>query len=144
MPNQRGPQRRRQERRENKRVERELLTDANALRTARERAMVETAPMASMPTDQWSATCGGFQAMTDLHTAIEDLRAALIDEDAGNGHVRDCAFEVVDAHARATAAPGSKRRATRRMCDGRAGSSPGAGVSLRRRGADEVEPAVHA
>ena len=43
--------------------------------------------------------------MTDLHTAIEDLRAALIDEDAGNGHVRDCAFEVVDAHARATAAP---------------------------------------
>ena len=37
--------------------------------------------------------------MTDLHTAIKDLRAALIDEDAGNGHVRDCAFEVVDAHA---------------------------------------------
>ena len=43
--------------------------------------------------------------MTDLHTAIEDLRAALIDEDAGNGHVRDCAFEVVDAHDQATAAP---------------------------------------
>ena len=37
--------------------------------------------------------------MTDLQTAIKDLRDALIDEDAGNGHVRDCAFEVVDAHA---------------------------------------------
>ena len=46
--------------------------------------------------------------MTDLHTAIEDLRAALIDEDAGNGHVRDCAFEVVDAHARAVAAWAAK------------------------------------
>ena len=43
--------------------------------------------------------------MTDLHTAIEDLRAALSDEDAGSGHVRDCAFEVVDAHAQATSAP---------------------------------------
>ena len=32
-----------------------------------------------------------------LRTAVEDLRAALVDEDAGNGHVRDCAFEVVEA-----------------------------------------------
>ena len=59
MPNQRGPQRRRQERRENKRVERELLTDANALRAARERAMVETAPMANMPTEQWQRDLWG-------------------------------------------------------------------------------------
>ena len=59
MPNQRGPQRRRRDRRENKRVEREL------------------------------------------HTAIKDLRAAVIDEDAGNDHVRDCAFEVVEAYERA-------------------------------------------
>ena len=36
---------------------------------------------------------------SDLQTAIEDLRAALIDEDAGNGHVRDCAFEVVETYA---------------------------------------------
>ena len=43
--------------------------------------------------------------MTDLHTAIEDLHAALIDEDAGNDRVRDCAFEVVDAQAQAAAAP---------------------------------------
>ena len=40
MQNHRGSQRRRQERRENKRVERELLTDTGALRSARERAMV--------------------------------------------------------------------------------------------------------
>jgi len=32
-----------------------------------------------------------------LETTIRDLRAALVDEDAGNGHVRDCAFEVVEA-----------------------------------------------
>ncbi|MDD9989027.1 MAG: hypothetical protein OXQ31_22340 [Spirochaetaceae bacterium] len=32
-----------------------------------------------------------------LRTAVEDLRAALVDEDAGNGHVRDCPFEVVEA-----------------------------------------------
>lgn len=32
-----------------------------------------------------------------LQTAVEDLRAALVDEDAGNGQVRDCAFEVVEA-----------------------------------------------
>ena len=62
MPNRRGSQRRRQERRENKRVERELL-----------------------------------------HAAIKDLRAAVIDEDAGNDHVRDCAFEVVEAYERAVA-----------------------------------------
>lgn len=36
---------------------------------------------------------------SDLQTAIQDLRAALIDEDAGNGHVRDCAFEVVETCA---------------------------------------------
>ena len=34
-----------------------------------------------------------------LRTAIEDLRTALLDEDAGNGHVRDCAFEVVETYA---------------------------------------------
>ena len=33
-----------------------------------------------------------------LRTAVEDLRAALIDEDAGNDQVRDCAFEVVDTY----------------------------------------------
>ena len=60
MPNRRGSQRRRQERRENKRAAHELL-----------------------------------------HTAIKDLRAAVIDEDAGNDHVRDCAFEVVEAYERA-------------------------------------------
>ena len=59
MPNRRGSQGRRQERRENKRVERELLTDANALRAAHERAMVETAPMANMPTEQWERDLWG-------------------------------------------------------------------------------------
>ena len=54
MPNQRGSQRRRQERRENKRVERELLTDANALR-----ATVEAAPMANMPADRWERDVWG-------------------------------------------------------------------------------------
>ena len=57
MPNQRGPQRRRQERRENKRVE--LLTDVNALRAARERLMVETSPMANMPDDRWERDVWG-------------------------------------------------------------------------------------
>ena len=38
MQNHRGSQQRRQERRENKRVERALLTDSGALRAARERA----------------------------------------------------------------------------------------------------------
>ena len=59
MQNHRGSQRRRQERRENKRVERTLLTDINALRAARERAMVETAPMANLPTDQWERAVWG-------------------------------------------------------------------------------------
>ena len=59
MPNQRGPQRRRQERRENKRVERELLTDVNALRAARERLVVETAPLANMPAEQWERDLWG-------------------------------------------------------------------------------------
>lgn len=59
MPNQRGPQRRRQERRENKRAECELLTDTGALRAARERLMVETAPMANMPVDRWERYAWG-------------------------------------------------------------------------------------
>ena len=42
--------------------------------------------------------------MTDLATAILDLRAAVVDEDAGNDRVRDCAFEVVEAYAQAIAA----------------------------------------
>ena len=62
MPNRRGSQRRRQERRENKRTERELLTDTGALRAARERVMVETAPMANMPTDQWERDVWGFSS----------------------------------------------------------------------------------
>ena len=49
MQNRRGSQQRRRERRDNKRVARALLTDPDALRAARERAMVETAPMASAP-----------------------------------------------------------------------------------------------
>ena len=49
----------RQARRANKRVARDLLGDIDALRAARERAMVETAPMANLPTDQWErAVCG--------------------------------------------------------------------------------------
>ena len=61
MQNLRGSQRRRAERRENKRVERELLTDTGALRAARERVMVETAPMAArnMPTDAWERDLWG-------------------------------------------------------------------------------------
>ena len=51
-----------------------------------------------------------------LRTAIEDLRAALVDEDAGNGHVRDCAFEVVaawDAEAERTPTQASAQYLTR-------------------------------
>ena len=59
MQNHRGSQQRRRERRENKRVERTLLTDINALRAARERAMVETAPMANLPTDAWERSVWG-------------------------------------------------------------------------------------
>ena len=59
MPNREGSQRRRQERRQNKRAERELLTDINALRAARERATVEAAPMANMPTEQWERDLWG-------------------------------------------------------------------------------------
>ena len=59
MQNHRGSQRRRQERRENKWVERTLLTDINALRAARERATVETAPMANMPSDAWERSVWG-------------------------------------------------------------------------------------
>ena len=59
MQNHRGSQRRRRERRENKQVERTLLTDINALRAARERAMVETAPMANMPSDAWERSVWG-------------------------------------------------------------------------------------
>lgn len=53
---------------------------------------------------------------SDLQTAIQDLRDALSDEDAGNDRVRDCAFEVVDAHARATAAPAPPVPAARCEC----------------------------
>ncbi len=42
--------------------------------------------------------------MTDLASTIRDLRSALHDELAGNDRVRDCAFEVVEAYARAIAA----------------------------------------
>ena len=59
MQNHRGSQRRHQERLENKRVERTLLTDSGALRAARERAMVETAPMANMPSDEWERSVWG-------------------------------------------------------------------------------------
>ncbi|MDD9986370.1 MAG: hypothetical protein OXQ31_08880 [Spirochaetaceae bacterium] len=59
MQNLRGSQRRRAERRENKQVARELLTDRGALRAARERAMVEAAPMANMPTEQWERELWG-------------------------------------------------------------------------------------
>ena len=59
MQNHRGSQQRRRERRENKRVERTLLTDSRALRAARERAMVETAPMANMPSDAWERSVWG-------------------------------------------------------------------------------------
>ena len=59
MQNHRGSQRRRQEGRENRRVEREPLTDTGALRAARERAMVETSPLANMSTDEWERTVWG-------------------------------------------------------------------------------------
>ena len=59
MQNHQGSQQRRQERRDNKRVERALLTDINALRAARERAMVETAPMANLPSTAWERSVWG-------------------------------------------------------------------------------------
>ena len=59
MPNRRGSQRGRRQHRESKRAERELLTDTGALRAARERLMVETAPMANMPTEQWERDAWG-------------------------------------------------------------------------------------
>ena len=37
----------------NKRVPRDLLGDIDALRAARERATLETAPMRGMPADDW-------------------------------------------------------------------------------------------
>ena len=43
----------------NKQVARALLTDVDALRDARERAMVGTAPMANMPTAQWERDLWG-------------------------------------------------------------------------------------
>ena len=49
MQNHQGSQQRRRERRDNKRVARARLTDSGALRAACERAMVETAPMANLP-----------------------------------------------------------------------------------------------
>jgi len=61
MQNHQGSQRRRAARRQNKPAARELLlTDTGALRAARERAMVETAPMANMPTDKWERELWGF------------------------------------------------------------------------------------
>ena len=59
MQNHRGSQQRRQERRENKRVARALLTDSGALRAARERAMVEASPMANMPSTAWERAVWG-------------------------------------------------------------------------------------
>lgn len=59
MQNCQSSQRRRAERRENKQAARELLTDTGALRAARERAMVETSPMANMPTEQWERDLWG-------------------------------------------------------------------------------------
>ena len=59
MQKHQGSQQRRRECRDNKRVERALLTDINALRAARERAMVETAPMANLPTDEWERNVWG-------------------------------------------------------------------------------------
>ena len=59
MQNRQGSQRRRAARRENKQAARELLTDRGALRAARERAMVESAPLANMPTEQWERELWG-------------------------------------------------------------------------------------
>ena len=60
MQNRQGSQRRRAARRQNKQAApRALLTDTGALRAARERAMVETAPMANMPTEQWERELWG-------------------------------------------------------------------------------------
>ena len=55
MPRHRESQRqaRRRTRRQDRQVTGELLNDVHALRAARERAMVETAPMANMPSDAW-------------------------------------------------------------------------------------------
>ena len=57
---------------------------------------------------------------SSLRTAVEDLRAALVDEDAGNGQVRDCAFEVVetwDADAERASTLETARRLTRLLSD---------------------------
>lgn len=62
MQNLRCSQRRRAERREHKQAARERLPDPGALRAARERAMVETAPMANMPTDKWERDLWGFSS----------------------------------------------------------------------------------
>ena len=51
-----------------------------------------------------------------LQTAVEDLRAALADEQGGNDQVRDCAFEVVaawDAEAARTPTLETSQRLTR-------------------------------
>ena len=106
MQNHRGSQQRRQERRENKRVARALLTDSGALRAARERApWSRHRPWRTCPAPPGSATCGGWaMGSADLQVAITDLRNALGDELGGNDQVRDCAFEVVAAYDRAIAA----------------------------------------
>ena len=49
----------RQARCENKPVARDLLNDINALRAARERATLETAPMRGMPADHWQREVWG-------------------------------------------------------------------------------------
>ena len=106
MQNHRGSQQRRQERRENKRVARALLTDSGALRAARERApWSRHRPWRTCPAPPGSATCGGWaMGSADLQVAITDLRNALGDELGGNDQVRDCAFEVVAAYDREIAA----------------------------------------
>ena len=49
----------RQAQRESKPVARDLLSDRDALRAARERATLETAPMRGMPTDDWQREVWG-------------------------------------------------------------------------------------
>ena len=49
----------RQAQRANKRVARDLLGDIDALRAARERATLETAPMRGMPADDWQREVWG-------------------------------------------------------------------------------------
>ena len=60
MQNHRGSQQRRQERRENKRVARAPADRlGRAARRPRARAMVETSPMANMPSSAWERDVWG-------------------------------------------------------------------------------------